>query len=197
MVRGRPRKTDPEEALKAAMIIFWEKGYDATSMSDLVEATGMAKPGLYATFGDKQEFYKKALESYVNMQRNVHMPKLFSTASSAKGTFEAFFNSILDTMSNPTLPNGCLLANTLAKSENEQPSLKVLAKKYHKMRRDGFYESLRLAQRDGRLSKENDIEQLADFLSAQVLTLCVLHKTGEDEEGLRAFINMAMMLFKD
>ena len=54
MVRGRPRKTDPESALDSAMMLFWKKGFEATSMSDLSEATGMAKPGLYATFGDKE-----------------------------------------------------------------------------------------------------------------------------------------------
>jgi len=65
MARGRPRKVDPNAALETAIELFWEKGYEGTSMNDLVAATGMAKPGLYATFGDKEAFYAKALTHYV------------------------------------------------------------------------------------------------------------------------------------
>ena len=62
MSRGRPRKTDPDKALETAMKLFWKQGFEGTSMNDIAAATGMAKPGLYATFGDKEAVYAKALE---------------------------------------------------------------------------------------------------------------------------------------
>lgn len=59
MARGRPRKTTPEKVLEQAMKIFWERGFDATSMNDIAQETGMAKPGLYAAFGDKENYINK------------------------------------------------------------------------------------------------------------------------------------------
>ena len=61
---GRPRKAQPEVALAAAMNAFWAKGYEATSMSDLTEATGLHKASLYQTFGDKHQLFVSALKLY-------------------------------------------------------------------------------------------------------------------------------------
>ena len=60
--RGRPRAYDPDAALRAARDIFWVKGYAATSLDDIVEATGMNRPSLYAAFGDKEAIYLAALK---------------------------------------------------------------------------------------------------------------------------------------
>ena len=61
---GRPRKAEPQVALAAAMNAFWEKGFEATSMSDLTEATGLHKASLYKTFGDKHQLFVSALKLY-------------------------------------------------------------------------------------------------------------------------------------
>jgi TetR/AcrR family transcriptional repressor of nem operon len=63
---GRPRKAEPEVALDAAIKAFWARGYQATSMTDLTEATGLHKASLYQTFGDKRSLFFTALESYAN-----------------------------------------------------------------------------------------------------------------------------------
>lgn len=68
--RGRPRQYDPDTALDAAMRLFWEKGYAATSLTDLCEVTGMKRPSLYAAFGDKHAIYTQALERYEGMMRD-------------------------------------------------------------------------------------------------------------------------------
>src|SRR5436309_10790096 len=62
--RGRPRAYDPGEALARAAATFWKAGYPGTSLDDLVEATGMNRPSLYAAFGDKRDLYLKTLEHY-------------------------------------------------------------------------------------------------------------------------------------
>jgi AcrR family transcriptional regulator len=63
-VRGRPREFDVEEALAAALRVFWEKGYDGASLTDLTEAMGINRPSLYAAFGNKEELFKRALDLY-------------------------------------------------------------------------------------------------------------------------------------
>lgn len=197
MGRGRPRKTDPEEALQAAMLTFWKKGYDAASMSDLVDATGMAKPGLYATFGDKKEIYKQALTFYVGIRSNDKIREIFESGQSAKDTFREFLNALADKMCDPSTPDGCFLVNTLMKSENDEPEIKEMAKHYNDLRRAGFLDYLNRAQSEGKLSEENDPGQLADYLAAQVLTLASLQKIGTAKKELRKFIETVLTLIKD
>src|SRR5438309_6694914 len=67
--RGRPRAYDPGEALARAAATFWKAGYAGTSLDDLVEATGMNRPSLYAAFGDKREIYLKTLDYYMEESR--------------------------------------------------------------------------------------------------------------------------------
>lgn len=196
-MRGRPRKIDPDQALDAAMLTFWEKGYDATSMSDLVDATGMAKPGLYATFGDKETIYKKALENYVSIERNAHLAEILTSSGPAKETFRKFFNTLADTICDPTTPDGCFLVNTLTKSANDEPAIKEMALKFNKRRKDGFRDYLNHAKSVENLSKNNDVDQLADFLAAQVMTLAVLQKTGSTRQQLSMFIETALTIFRD
>jgi TetR/AcrR family transcriptional repressor of nem operon len=61
---ARTKEFDPEAALRAALELFWRRGYEATSMSDLVEHLGIGRASIYATFGNKHDLYLKALESY-------------------------------------------------------------------------------------------------------------------------------------
>src|SRR5690606_1349112 len=63
-VRGRPREFDVEEALAAALHVFWEKGYEGASLTDLTEAMGITRPSLYAAFGNKEALFKRALDLY-------------------------------------------------------------------------------------------------------------------------------------
>src|SRR6201992_1639640 len=64
MTRGRPREFDREKALQAAMLVFWRKGFLATSMNDLCEAMEIRSPSLYAAFGSKENLYIQAVERY-------------------------------------------------------------------------------------------------------------------------------------
>ncbi len=194
MTRGRPRKIDPEKALHEAMLMFWRKGYDATSMSDLVGATGMAKPGLYATFGDKQAIYKKALENYGAFRGRPLAAKLLSSKGQAKEALREFFFTVVNVMCEDNVPDGCFLADTLVKSENEEPEITELAKRMHEMRRQHFEDFLRNAQKNGNLDEKHDVVMLADYFVAQVLTITVLHKTGSDKETLHKFIDTVMKI---
>jgi TetR/AcrR family transcriptional regulator, copper-responsive repressor len=69
--RGRPRQYDPERALAKAAKAFWKHGYAATSLDDLVAATGMNRPSLYAAFGDKRDLYLKTLTRYQQQSRAI------------------------------------------------------------------------------------------------------------------------------
>ncbi|MHC5542554.1 TetR/AcrR family transcriptional regulator, partial [Singulisphaera rosea] len=91
-VRGRrgPAKTfDVGKALEAAMLVFWRKGFEGTSLSDLTEAMGINRPSLYATFGDKQELYRRAVGRFGEIGRPIF------EASAAEPTARRFAERLL------------------------------------------------------------------------------------------------------
>lgn len=192
MKRGRPRKIDPEEALEAAMNVFWQKGYDGTSMADLVRETGMAKPGLYATFGDKETLYKKALDKYFADGAIPLLDDLINTTLPMADAVRAFLNTIVNGMFDETTPSGCFLTNCVVECENEIPKLEKIGRKYNEMRRHAFVKFFQKNKNEGNLNKNVDPEALAEFYSGQALTLAVLDKAGTDREGMDRFIETAM-----
>jgi AcrR family transcriptional regulator len=64
--KGRPREFDADEVLDRALDVFWRKGYEGASLSELTEAMGINRPSLYAAFGNKEELFRKALDRYAD-----------------------------------------------------------------------------------------------------------------------------------
>ena len=89
-VVGRPREFDVEEALAAALKVFWRKGYEAATLSDLTEAMGVTRPSLYCAFGNKEELFKKALDLYEREKL-----AFIDTALSAPTAYEAVKRMLL------------------------------------------------------------------------------------------------------
>lgn len=104
--RGRPRAFDRDEALDAAMRLFWRHGYDATSVSALTEAMGLTPPQLYAAFGDKRRLFEEAVREYVAQGG------AFAAAAlgrpSAREAIEALLRSAARELTAPGRPAGCL-----------------------------------------------------------------------------------------
>ena len=118
---GRPRAFDPDQALDVAMDVFWQKGYDATSIGDLTEALGINRPSLYATFGDKARLFDKVLDRYVNKIATAPV-EAFEQEEKIDAAVTAFFATALDCAYGPgERPRGCLIvsvAGTLAPVSN-------------------------------------------------------------------------------
>src|SRR6266404_467975 len=103
---GRPRAFDIEKALERALQVFWEKGYEGTSLSDLTEAMGINRPSLYATFGNKESLFKKVLDRYGSgpaafMREALEMP-------SARAAVERLLRGTADLVTGSSNPPGCL-----------------------------------------------------------------------------------------
>ena len=106
---GRPRKAEPEVALAAAMNAFWTKGYEATSMSDLTEATGLHKASLYQTFGDKHQLFVSALKLYFNKTAKAQK----DSRNGEENPIKAIKASVDSTIDQCAQGKGCLAVNSL------------------------------------------------------------------------------------
>jgi len=106
---GRPRKAEPEVALTAAMNAFWTKGYEATSMSDLTEATGLHKASLYQTFGDKHQLFVSALKLYFNKTAKAQK----DSRNGEENPIKAIKASVDSTIDQCAEGKGCLAVNSL------------------------------------------------------------------------------------
>lgn len=108
--RGRPRQFDEREALDAALRVFWAKGYDGTTIDDLVAAMGLGRPSLYATFGDKEALFARCLDHYgaVFGSKTLHA---FHAAKTVHGAVRAFLRrAVMNATGADGTPPGCLLS---------------------------------------------------------------------------------------
>src|SRR5262245_28573236 len=103
---GRPREFDAEEALERALYVFWRKGYEGASLSDLTEAMGINRPSLYAAFGNKEELFRKALDRYADGPAAFNRQALES--KTARGVVECLLRGTAESVTDPCHPAGCL-----------------------------------------------------------------------------------------
>lgn len=108
---GRPREFDVEEALSAALKVFWRKGYDGASLTDLTEAMGITRPSLYCAFGNKEALFKKALDLYEREKLSFVDQAL--QAPTGREAIERFLNNACDLYAEDPGTPGCMGVNSV------------------------------------------------------------------------------------
>ena len=128
---GRPREFDEEQALEAAMDVFWEKGFEATSMADLCAATGLHKGSLYQAFGDKHALFMQALKAYADREFHETAAVAFAHDSPL-----ASIRAVVGTVCKEALEGkGCLMINSLVELAPHDPEVhKALLQRFAQQR---------------------------------------------------------------
>jgi len=185
---GRHRCFDENDVLDAAMHVFWLKGYEGASISDLTEAMGINSPSLYAAFGSKEGLFRAVLKHY-DASREGLMDKILSEAT-AREVAMRYLCAVADFATDKKHPPGCLLVKVgLSPAEGEVA--KQLAR--HKSANElALRERFVRAKREGDLSKEVDPAALARYVIAIGSGLCVQAVTGVGREELRQIALMAV-----
>ncbi|EEE43784.1 Transcriptional regulator [Roseibium alexandrii DFL-11] len=192
MPRGRPRKIDPQDALKTAMHTLWEQGYDRTSMADLVSATGMAKPGLYANLGDKDEIFQKALRLY---QEEIGAPlikDLVHSPDSLKQSLRTALRGVLHAQEGSGLPEGCFIINNIFSCSAQSEHLKQALQDLNVERRNAFLLRLKRAQTECELPASTDINAIADFFAGQAAAISSMAQAGLSPTELERMIDVSL-----
>jgi AcrR family transcriptional regulator len=104
---GRPRSFDLDQALDAAMQVFWEKGYEGASLSDLTAAMDINRPSLYAAFGNKETLFHKVLDRYAEGRASYLNEAL--KQPTARAVADKLLRGAADLLADPTHPSGCLM----------------------------------------------------------------------------------------
>ncbi|MEV0085181.1 TetR/AcrR family transcriptional regulator [Saccharopolyspora sp. NPDC003752] len=190
--RGRPRSFDREAALRTAMELFWERGYEATSLSDLTGAMGISSPSLYAAFGSKEDLFREAVALYNSADEAVGDRSLQSQPT-ARRAIEAMLRDNADAYVDPDTPRGCMvvLAATNCTPENER-IWDFLAE----CRKDDFRAVLARLERgvaDGDVPAGADLEKIASFCLTVLQGLSIQARDGSSREAVHAVIDCAML----
>lgn len=106
--RGRPRTFDREVALRTVMDVFWQYGYEGTSISKLLEATGLKATSLYAAFGDKESLFKEAVKLYIEIE-GAYVWGDYSQELSTKELLKGMLKRAAKTLCHKDISRGCLL----------------------------------------------------------------------------------------
>lgn len=110
MAGGRQREFDKDDALHAAMLVFWKQGYVGASLADLTAAMGINKPSLYATFGNKEQLFVAATEYYLEQLAAPHVTKLRQPSKPLTQRLKDYLMSLAAMISDPEMPGGCFIS---------------------------------------------------------------------------------------
>jgi TetR/AcrR family transcriptional regulator, copper-responsive repressor len=182
--RGRPRQYDPDRALATAAETFWKRGYAGTSLDDLVAATGMNRPSLYAAFGDKSDLYLKTLERYQQHSR-ARSKKLLAECPNLRVFLKRFYEGALDIYrAGGNDARGCYSISTApAQAITDAAVRTFLAASIGGT--DAFLaEIIGNAQERGEVPVQADAVALAQLATATLHTLAVRARVGIAREQL-------------
>lgn len=191
----RTREFDTEKALDAAMQVFWEKGFEAASLSDLTSSMGIQRPSLYAAFGDKKELFESTLRRYNALHASRIKAKL-QQESSIRASFRALFESIGTAGEETEINRGCFCINTMVELAPHHPRFAVLTREHQMYLAVIFKESIARGQETGELSGTLDAHAVAQSLVVSMIGLTVMMKSGPDRTFIRQSIDMALSVLE-
>jgi AcrR family transcriptional regulator len=192
-VLGRPREFDTDAALESAMRVFWRKGYEGTSLSDLTDAMGINRPSLYAAFGNKEAVFRKALDRYTSGPAAYVCAAL--EAPTAREVAERLLGGTISALTDSSHPSGCMMVQAaLVCGEEADPIRLELCSR--RAEADALLcRRLERAVTEGDLPADTDYATLARYLSTVIRGLGVQAAGGANREELWAVAHLALQVW--
>jgi TetR/AcrR family transcriptional repressor of nem operon len=187
---ARPKAFDPEEVLARATALFWRKGYEATSVADLVEALGINRGSLYGTFKDKRALFLAALERYDEREIGATVRHLRNTLGPGRERIQSLFDNFIRAVEERGDRRGCLVCNTAVELAAVDPEIEQAVKQSHERLTGAF--SVALAADPGYPTEPERRDRRAHFLTATLMAVHVMAKAGATPDTLRGIVRIAM-----
>ena len=190
-VRGRPREFDVEEALAAALRVFWQKGYDGASLTDLTEAMGITRPSLYAAFGNKEALFKRALDLYESEKLAYVRSAL--QAPTARGVAQRMLEGTIQNITSEC--RGCLGVIASVHCSNVDSPIREDVGKRAQSARTAIVERMQRAIEAGDFSIPVEAEAMTRYLVALMQGISVQAGAGASREELQRVMDAALAVW--
>ena len=192
-VRGRPREFCVDAALTAALRVFWSKGYEGASLTELTEAMGITRPSLYAAFGNKEALFRKTLDLY-ERDKLAYVGAALD-APTGRGVAERLLHGALEMQTTGSDPKGCLgvISSVACGTEAESIKAEVVARQVSS--NAALQRRFEKAKADGDLPAHVEPESLVRYLTAVIQGLCVQAGSGANPDELRRIVETTLGLW--
>ncbi|NEQ96026.1 MAG: TetR/AcrR family transcriptional regulator [Cyanothece sp. SIO2G6] len=188
---ARSKAFDQVAVLEKAMEVFWQQGYEATSIQDLVTAMGINRGSLYDTFTDKRQLFLKAIAHYNQTVVNTVIERL-KAPGAARQAIEDHFHGIVEQVANDTQCRGCLITNTIVELGRQDGAIALQTKANLQQIEDAFFCALLQAQDQGEIGPDKDARALARYFTTTLQGLRVTSKLNPDPTVLQDVVTLIL-----
>jgi TetR/AcrR family transcriptional repressor of nem operon len=190
---ARPKEFSPDDAIEKAMQVFWHKGYEATSMEDLLSAMDLNRGSLYATFGDKRQLFLKVIDRYCTTFASSKF-FLLDQPGPALPSLRRFISGMIEGCLADPQRRGCLIANTVMELSPHEKEIAGTLRQALKMVEDTFFNVLARAKQQGELKNDKDPRALARFLTTMMQGTIVMTKAGAPADVVKQTAETALSI---
>lgn len=190
-IMARSKEFDEKQTLKKAMELFWEQGYEKTSMQDLVDHMGIHRRSIYDTFGDKRTLFLSALtyyEEFITTKLMLRLERDLPTKQKIQEVFMFVINSKVDS----DYPKGCLTVNTAVELSLLDEEIAQIISDMFSRTEKLFYNLLIQGQNKGEISNEHNPELLSLYLNNTLVGLRVLVKTNYNSKNIEKIVDLTL-----
>ena len=187
---GRPYEFDREKTLSRAMDVFWEKGYKATSIEDLVNRMGIKRGSIYNTFGDKHSLFIAAVEHYGDAVTS-EMIKVLESEGPPLENIHKFFDTLVNSPRDRKM-RGCLISNTVVELAPHDEKVAGVVKGIMAKIQSAFLKCLNRAVEVGELPEDTDTVVLSHFLATSTHGLIVTGKSASNPKQLKKVVDVIL-----
>lgn len=191
--RGRPKTFNREAALDKALELFWRYGYEATSLSDLVEATGAKAPTLYAEFSNKEGLFRAALDRYIEKFAAQREAVLACPESCVQKGVEAYFRATAACYTDGEKPAGCFFICTSTALSADSTDVANMLRDRHDRQEKHLKEFLLARQAQGELDAKTNVAELSAYLGCLLQGMSVRAREGACRAELDSIIDTLML----
>ncbi|MFE3443385.1 TetR/AcrR family transcriptional regulator [Nocardia sp. NPDC059180] len=189
--RGRPRAFDRDLALQRAMEVFWEHGFEGSSMTDLTSAMGINSPSLYAAFGGKETLFREAIELYGRTEGSL-TARALTDEPTAREAIEAMLRDNAVAYTAPDKPHGCMVVLAGSTYTTRTETIREFLVDKRKETSADLRARLDRGVTDGDLPADTDTAELAAFYTTVLYGLSIQARDGEGHDELMRSIDRAM-----
>lgn len=192
---ARTKAFDTNEILHKAMNVFGNRGYEGTSLPDLITGLGIARQSIYDTYGTKWDLFFAAVKHYME-QKNQELEKHCSGPGTVVDKVEQVFTTIIHVLMDPELRLQCFIISSAIEQAPHHKELAAYLQANTELSEQFFYSMLKRAAEEGEIGPEVNIRDLARFLVHERIALITSAKLGMDEPRLFGIMQMVMSIFK-